>query len=268
MPNWKIHLEIAKRLNKKFNYTQNKLEEFYLGNILPDINNCFIVKDISTKLEHKYTHYQDEIEIPSYKNFEKIYKNKIYEEPIIFGYYIHLYTDYTWNNYFYTNFNDNEKLRGLSRNQYCIGIGYDGTNIIAIVEGFGKTSSDLTKLTFINHIEENSRLIHDDEKAHRKLVKELKLVDESYSSAWLKTKTDKENPLRPINHQCDLIRQFLNTHSGFDRDDLQDYLNLYCFMNSKPRNKLEKVNILLELAFNTKVTLKYRDLFETKETTD
>ena len=45
MPNWKIHLEIAKRLNKKFNYTQNKLEEFYLGNILPDINNCFIVKD-------------------------------------------------------------------------------------------------------------------------------------------------------------------------------------------------------------------------------
>lgn len=117
MPNWKIHLEIAKRLNKKFNYTQNKLEEFYLGNILPDINNCFIVKDISTKLEHKYTHYQDEIEIPSYKNFEKIYKNKIYEEPIIFGYYIHLYTDYTWNNYFYTNFNDNEKLRGLTHEE-------------------------------------------------------------------------------------------------------------------------------------------------------
>lgn len=117
MPNWKIHLEIAKKINKKFNYTQNKLEEFYLGNILPDINNCFIVKDISTKLEHKYTHYQDEIEIPSYKNFEKIYKNKIYEEPIIFGYYIHLYTDYTWNNYFYTNFNENEKLRGLSHEE-------------------------------------------------------------------------------------------------------------------------------------------------------
>lgn len=117
MPNWKIHLEIAKRLNRKFNYTQKKLEEFYLGNILPDINNCFIVKDISTKLEHKYTHYQDEIEIPSYKNFEKIYKNKIYEEPIIVGYYIHLYTDYTWNNYFYTNFNENEKLRGLSHEE-------------------------------------------------------------------------------------------------------------------------------------------------------
>ena len=32
-------------------------------------------------------------------------------------------------------------------------------------------------------------------------------------------------------------------------------------MNSNPRNKLEKVNILLELVLNTKITLKYRELF-------
>lgn len=31
-----------------------------------------------------------------------------------------------------------KQLRGLSRNQYCIGIGYDGTNTIAILEGTGK----------------------------------------------------------------------------------------------------------------------------------
>ena len=157
-----------------------------------------------------------------------------------------------------------KKLRGLSNNQYCIGIGYDGDNIIAIVEGLGKTSIDKTISTFKNHIEEGSTIIHDDEKSHRKLVKELKLIDESYNSLWLKTKKDEDNPLRPINHQCDLIKQFLNTHSGFDRDDLQDYLNLYCFMNSKPRNKLEKVKILLELAFSTSVTLKYKDLFKSE----
>ena len=78
-----------------------------------------------------------------------------------------------------------------------------------------------------------------------------------------KNKKGNDNPLRPINHQCDLIRQFLNTHSGFDREDLQDYLNLYCFMNSKPRNKLKKVDMLLELAFTTNVDLKYKDLFKT-----
>ena len=75
-----------------------------------------------------------------------------------------------------------KKLRGLSNNQYCIGIGYDGDNIIAIVEGLGKTSIDKTIGTFKNHIEEGSTIIHDDEKSHRKLVKELKLIDESYNS--------------------------------------------------------------------------------------
>ena len=92
-------------------------------------------------------------------------------------------------------------------------------------------------------------------------VKNLKLIDERYKSSYLKSLDDKENPLRPINHQCDLIRQFLNAHSGFDRDDLQDYLNLYCFMNKLPTDRLRKVNELLELALTTKVSLKYRAFF-------
>lgn len=160
---------------------------------------------------------------------------------------------------------DGKKLRGTSKNQYCIGVGYDKDNVIAIVECLGKPSIETTKKTFINHIVKGSKLIHDDEKCHRSLVGELELIDKSYKSTYLKTLDDNHNPLRPINHQCDLIRQFLNSHSGFDREHLQDYLNVYCFMNSKPRNKLEKVYQLLELALNTSVTLKYRDLFNVKE---
>ncbi len=155
-----------------------------------------------------------------------------------------------------------KQLRGLSQNQYCIGIGYDKTNIIAKVEGLGKTSTDKTNESFIAHIKPGSRLIHDDEKSHRNLVKKLNLIDESYKSTYLKRLKDEENPLRPINHQCDLLRQFLNAHSGFDRKDLQDYLNLYCFMNSGHKNRLEKVEELLCLALETNVMLKYRDLFE------
>lgn len=160
--------------------------------------------------------------------------------------------------------NNGKKLRGISKNQYCIGIAYDEKNVIAFVECMGKTTAKITKKTFINHINPESKLIHDDEKAHADLVKELNLKSESYNSLYLKTLDDKDNPLRPINHQCDLIRKFLNTHSGFDREDLQNYLNLYCFMNSKPRNKLEKVNKLLELSLSTRVTLKYRDFYKTK----
>ena len=93
----------------------------------------------------------------------------------------------------------------------------------------------------------------------------MNLVNQQYNSDDLKKLDDNNNPLRPINHQCDLLRQFLNAHSGFDREDLQGYLNLYCFMNSGDRDKLKKVNALLEMALTTKVTLKYRDLFKKRD---
>lgn len=157
---------------------------------------------------------------------------------------------------------EGKQFRGISRNQYCIGVGYDLDNIIAKVECLGKTSKEKTLQAFFSHIEKESKLIHDDEKSHKELVKVLQLKSESYNSIWLKTKNDQENPLRPINHQCDLIRQFLNTHSGFSREDLQGYLNLYCFMNSGHKNKLEKVEELLLLALTKEVKLKYRDFFK------
>lgn len=163
---------------------------------------------------------------------------------------------------------DGKFLRGLSENQFCIGIGYDGQNLIAKVEGMAKTSTERTKEVFSNHIKMGSTLVHDDEKSHKALVKELKLIDESYNSKQLKKLRDKDNPLDMINNQCDLLKKFLYSHSGFDRDDLQNYLNFFCFMNSKPRNKLKKVEILLDLALTKKITLKYRDFFNNNSTDD
>ena len=117
----------------------------------------------------------------------------------------------------------------------------------------------------MKRIEKGSTLMHDDEKSHKVLVDKLKLTDKCYKSSYLKTLDDDKNPLRPINHQCDLIRQFLNAHSGFNREHLQDFLNLYCFMSSgTSKNKLEKVNDLLIISLTTKVTLRYRNLYKTK----
>ena len=36
------------------------------------------------------------------------------------------------------------QLRGLSKNQHCVGIGYDGTNVYAHLEGLGKTTKQKT----------------------------------------------------------------------------------------------------------------------------
>ena len=81
----------------------------------------------------------------------------------------------------------------------------------------------------------------------------------------MKKLDDKNNPLQPINHICDLLRKFLNSHSGFDRDNLQDYLNLFCFMHNGYKSNLERIDKLLNIALNKKVRLKYREMFKKRD---
>lgn len=100
VPNWKTHLEIAKKVNLKLNYSGRDLELFMIGNILPDINNGHIVRDISVIYRHGYTHYKDD-GFYTYRNFEKYYDVK--SNPLLYGYFIHLYSDFKFNNDFYTN---------------------------------------------------------------------------------------------------------------------------------------------------------------------
>lgn len=107
MPNWKTHLEIGKKLNDYLKYDEVRLNLFLLGNILPDINNCYIVTNISQKISHDITHMRNLKTIP-YMEFYNKYKEEIYiKNPIFVGYLTHLYTDYIWNKNFY------EKVDGL-----------------------------------------------------------------------------------------------------------------------------------------------------------
>lgn len=160
---------------------------------------------------------------------------------------------------------DDKELRGLSINQYCIGIGCDNDYTYAVIEGMGKPSGNKTLNAFEKHIKPKSILIHDKEKAHKDLVKLLELESNTYDSNELKKLEDKDNPLYEINHKCFLLKKFLNSHSGFNRDNLQDYLNLFCFMMNPPINKLEKVKMLLSSAINGADSLTYRE-FLTKKT--
>lgn len=79
MPNWKVHLELGKRLNKYFNYDKEDFNLFSLGSILPDINNCYIVTDISKRLDHPITHfgtYKESHYIKFYEKYKKEVENK------------------------------------------------------------------------------------------------------------------------------------------------------------------------------------------------
>lgn len=152
-------------------------------------------------------------------------------------------------------------LRGLSRNQICIGVATDKTHTLCFAEGLGKPSQKRSYDTFKDHIAPGSTLIHDKEKTHKKLVKSLNLKSISYSSFDLKGLADSENPLDIVNRIHCLLKMFLNAHSGFCRDEIQDYLNLYSFVINSPSEHLEKVEKIINLAFENPKSLKYRDQF-------
>lgn len=150
---------------------------------------------------------------------------------------------------------------GLSRNRICISVACDGTSVVCIAEGFGKPSKKRTLAAMASHIEAGSCLLHDGDNTHGALIEALQLQSEVHTTAHTKGLKDRDNPLHPVNRQHALLKRFLKAHSGFDRDEIQDYLNLYSFLSSAPSDKFEKINILLELALSEPILLRFRDLY-------
>ena len=156
---------------------------------------------------------------------------------------------------------DGGELRGISRNQICIGAATDKRQSVFIALGTGRPSQKKTIEAFRSHIAPRSTLIHDGESAHKKLIKELSLESVEYNSKCLKGLPDDENPLNPVNRTHAILKHFLNAHGGFDRDNIQGYLNFFAFVTNPPADLLEKVELVLKMAFQNPKTLRYRDMF-------
>ncbi len=121
MPTWKTHIKIARDLLNEFNLNKREEELFLIGNLLPDINNSYVVKDIKVQIDHSKTHYMYD-EVASYKRFYNEYHDKM-DNYLILGYYAHLYVDYFWNAYFYKNNKldiDKEKLKKLKQSDFLL----------------------------------------------------------------------------------------------------------------------------------------------------
>jgi len=157
--------------------------------------------------------------------------------------------------------NNGKKPRGHSRNQMTIGVATDGTHTVAKYLTNGEPTQKTIMEIFGRHILPGSTLITDKHRGHRKLVHELSLDNIEYDSKLLKGIPDEENPLNPVNQKHNMLQKFLKAHSGFNRDELDDYLNLFVFITNPPMDKLEKIDILLNLAFQSAVSLKYREYF-------
>jgi transposase-like protein len=160
---------------------------------------------------------------------------------------------------------DDKKLRGLSQNQICIGVATDKKNTVLLVEGRAKPSQKKTFELFASHIEPGSTLIHDKESAHKKLVEQLSLQSVACASKDLKGLPDSDNPMNPVNQVHRIVKKFLGAHSSFLRNDIQNYLNLFAFVSNPPVELLEKVELVVNLAFQFPKLLRYRDFFPSNQ---
>lgn len=119
MPNWGEHLLIANKILKKVKINENL---FLFGNILPDVQDGFLIKDISNIQPHKINHYDingenyDPNNKKEYEIFYEIYSKKM-DNPVIMGYLAHLITDSLWNDIFYNGkcIKENDKLIGFKK---------------------------------------------------------------------------------------------------------------------------------------------------------
>lgn len=158
---------------------------------------------------------------------------------------------------------DGKKLRGLSRNQICIGVACTDSQILCLIEGNGQPTNKKTYDTFKDHIAVGSTLVHDKDRAHSLLIEKLHLVSEEYDSKDLKALPDKDNPLNRVNEVHARLKNFLYSHNSFDRESLPGYINLFTFAMNPPNNHLEKIELLLKMAFTCRKTLRYRDFYNT-----
>lgn len=152
MPSWAIHLAVTTKLESKTNYNKTNKNIFLLGNILPDILNGHVIKNISHIVPHKQAHFEKEVQIGNHKEwrydiqgFYETYK-KQFDNPLIFGYYTHVLTDFYWNDLTYGQkgiFDDEKNLIGLQLN--------NGQQLLDTKEELRRTKTNDFKL-FSNYI--------------------------------------------------------------------------------------------------------------------
>ena len=159
-----------------------------------------------------------------------------------------------------------KKMRGLSKNKICIVLMNNGEHVLAIKCGFGRPKEKHYYNLCFEHIKEGSTLIHDEEHVHNILIKKLNLKSKAYNAAGgkaLKKLAMKE--LQPINDECRKLKYFLSKHKGIDKDNIQDYLNLYAFITNckmKDENLYFASNLLLKLLFLADEKIKFRDVIK------
>ena len=154
---------------------------------------------------------------------------------------------------------DGKMLSGLSRNQFCVCSATDGKRCVLRLCGVGKPSSAKAIKAYGKAIAHGSTIVHDGDNSHKALVESLSLKEEIHTTRETKGLADDENPMEPINEVYRYLAGFIGAHSGFSREELQGWLNLFCFYWNTNGNAFEKAQVFIEMAVKMRRKLRYRD---------
>lgn len=110
-----------------------------------------------------------------------------------------------------------------------------------------------------------SVLIHDGENSHKILTETLGLTEEVHTTKETRNLSDDDNPMEPINAVHRSLKRFMREHPAYDRDDLQDWLNLFWFIYTNRGIPMDdKVKKLLQMAILTHKVIRFREIFAKK----
>lgn len=124
--------------------------------------------------------------------------------------------------------------RGISRNKICILVATDKMHSFAKIICHGRPQRILNYAVCKQHLGNDVHLIGDQDTSLTYTVKRMKLKRTTY-----KVNTEEAyEKLEPIDQLCSRFKYFISKHRGFKKELLQDYINLFIFIENENRKNI------------------------------
>ena len=153
---------------------------------------------------------------------------------------------------------DGTEYKGLSRNKMCIAVGKDKISSFALICGRARPHRKAIYKICKEHISSDAIFISDDDNSHMMTIRKMKLTHEIYHSDT----PEAYEKLEPIDQYCSRLKKFLRKHMGLRTNNLDDYLNLFVFidnMKGESPDLYKATKELLSMLISVESTIKFRD---------
>ena len=128
------------------------------------------------------------------------------------------------------------RKKGLSKDKVCVVVAIDSyKQALAIASENGKPSTKRINGALKEHIRKGSTIVHDCEKAHNALVRDLELVDERYKAVVTDPVYLEQMAL--VNHLCAWIRRYVERFACMKSENLQAYLDWFVYLHRVHRDE-------------------------------